>query len=262
MSLRWVRAAMVQTLFCEGRAGCQIQTNERSETFDVIAAGALHGSFKKLAEAERWCEEQDWTVTTNEANRSNGLEVKPATATISTTAQGSKRERQHCHACNTDGEHVLHTEASHFQNDLYQCVTCNDVHERCEIKRRPSTIESNKVALGRAHAAAAVNVRDEPAGNPVVEVLNERVLATSPPRSAQPLHEIEKAPHYNFSKLEVIDVIEAWDLNFNTGNAIKYIARAPHKDHQLKDLKKARWYLEREISRIEALEAPIPGNTE
>ena len=36
--------------------------------------------------------------------------------------------------------------------------------------------------------------------------------------------------HYNVGKHEVIDVIEDWGLGFHLGNALKYIARAGHKD--------------------------------
>ena len=51
------------------------------------------------------------------------------------------------------------------------------------------------------------------------------------------------------SGYEVIDVIEAWNLNFSLGNAIKYIARAGRKNPEKKkeDLKKALWYISREI---------------
>ena len=50
---------------------------------------------------------------------------------------------------------------------------------------------------------------------------------------------------------EAIKVIEAWGLGFNLGNAVKYVAR-PTKGNYLEDLKKARWYLDREISSQEA----------
>ncbi|WP_207654227.1 DUF3310 domain-containing protein [Clostridium sporogenes] len=43
--------------------------------------------------------------------------------------------------------------------------------------------------------------------------------------------------------------MEDWNLNFNLGNAIKYIARAEHKGNKKEDLEKAVWYLEREISK-------------
>lgn len=50
---------------------------------------------------------------------------------------------------------------------------------------------------------------------------------------------------------EAIKVIEAWGLGFCLGNAVKYIARAEHKGATLQDLKKARWYIDREIQRME-----------
>jgi hypothetical protein len=52
---------------------------------------------------------------------------------------------------------------------------------------------------------------------------------------------------------EAIKVIEAWDLGFCLGNTVKYISRAGKKDaaKTVEDLKKARWYLDREIARLE-----------
>ena len=58
--------------------------------------------------------------------------------------------------------------------------------------------------------------------------------------------------HYTFGKYEVIDVINDWKLNFNRGNAIKYIARAGKKnpDREIEDLEKAVFYLQDEIKRL------------
>lgn len=58
--------------------------------------------------------------------------------------------------------------------------------------------------------------------------------------------------HYNMGKYEAIEVIEDWQLGFCLGNTVKYISRAGHKDKSktLEDLKKAMWYLEREISNL------------
>jgi hypothetical protein len=50
---------------------------------------------------------------------------------------------------------------------------------------------------------------------------------------------------------ETIKVIEAWKLNFHLGNAVKYISRAGLKGERIQDLKKALWYLQREIERSE-----------
>lgn len=50
------------------------------------------------------------------------------------------------------------------------------------------------------------------------------------------------------SGVECITITE-W-MTFNLGNAVKYIWRAGDKGALLEDLKKARWYLDREIQRI------------
>jgi len=47
-------------------------------------------------------------------------------------------------------------------------------------------------------------------------------------------------------------VIESWRLGFHLGNVVKYVARSDHKGQRLTDLKKAHWYLQREIERLEA----------
>ena len=46
---------------------------------------------------------------------------------------------------------------------------------------------------------------------------------------------------------EAIKVIDAWDLNFNLGNTVKYIARCGKKDDEIQELEKAAWYLNNEI---------------
>ena len=61
---------------------------------------------------------------------------------------------------------------------------------------------------------------------------------------------INHPSHYN-QGIETIDYIESWGMNFNTGNVIKYVTRAGYKNDQLEDLKKAMWYLDREIQRLE-----------
>lgn len=58
--------------------------------------------------------------------------------------------------------------------------------------------------------------------------------------------------HYTFGSIEVIEVIEDWQLGFHLGNAIKYIARAGKKGDALEDLEKAKWYLEREMKKLRA----------
>lgn len=63
--------------------------------------------------------------------------------------------------------------------------------------------------------------------------------------------QVNHPAHYNAGSIEVIDAIDDWDLGFSLGNAVKYIARADHKGKKLEDLKKAQWYLNHEIERLE-----------
>ena len=59
---------------------------------------------------------------------------------------------------------------------------------------------------------------------------------------------VNSPPHYTAGGIETIDFIEAKDLNYRLGNVIKYVSRAEKKENPLEDLKKAKWYLERELS--------------
>lgn len=62
--------------------------------------------------------------------------------------------------------------------------------------------------------------------------------------------QINHPDYYVKNGIEVIDFIDAHNLNFNCGNVIKYITRAGHKDGEdkLTALNKALWYLQHEIS--------------
>jgi len=55
--------------------------------------------------------------------------------------------------------------------------------------------------------------------------------------------------HYKSGGIETIDFIEAKGLNYRLGNVVKYITRADHKGDRMEDLKKALWYLQREIEK-------------
>ena len=57
--------------------------------------------------------------------------------------------------------------------------------------------------------------------------------------------------HYKVGGIETIDFIEAKRLGYNLGNVVKFVTRAHHKGALLEDLKKAQWYLNREVSKLE-----------
>lgn len=62
---------------------------------------------------------------------------------------------------------------------------------------------------------------------------------------------INHPPYYQHG-IEPIEFIESHNLNFNLGSAVKYIARSPYKGTELLDLKKAKWFIEREINKHES----------
>lgn len=61
---------------------------------------------------------------------------------------------------------------------------------------------------------------------------------------------VEHPNHYQSSKMEVIEVIDAFDLNFNLGNVVKYVLRCGKKDNPVQELEKAKKYLEFEIKKL------------
>ena len=71
---------------------------------------------------------------------------------------------------------------------------------------------------------------------------------------------VNRPSHYAEGReFETIDVIEDWGLGYHLGNAVKYISRAGRKDDILQDLKKAQWYLTREIENLELERAEAEG---
>lgn len=60
-----------------------------------------------------------------------------------------------------------------------------------------------------------------------------------------------KPIHYDNGKdYDVIDFISDYELNFNRGNVIKYIVRAGRKENEIRDLEKAKDYIERELNKL------------
>lgn len=62
--------------------------------------------------------------------------------------------------------------------------------------------------------------------------------------------------HYNKGSIETIEFVDQvcahyfGDEAFSVGNALRYLARAPHKNNKLEDIRKAIWYLQHTVERI------------
>jgi hypothetical protein len=70
-------------------------------------------------------------------------------------------------------------------------------------------------------------------------------------RTAQEHDPVNHPSHYTVGGIETIDFIEAKGLNYNLGNVVKYMTRADHKGNKVEDLKKALWYLNRELQNLQ-----------
>lgn len=84
----------------------------------------------------------------------------------------------------------------------------------------------------------------------IIDLDNGRYFWTDEMFEPAPVETVNHPSHYN-NGIEAIDYIESHNMNFNVGNVIKYVTRAKHKGTELEDLKKASWYLNREIENLE-----------
>jgi hypothetical protein len=81
--------------------------------------------------------------------------------------------------------------------------------------------------------------------------MKSKIEAGLPVINVPDFDNVENPKHYtSYKNIEVIQLAE--QMNFNRGNVVKYVARAGLKnpDSELEDLRKARWYLDREIARV------------
>ena len=77
----------------------------------------------------------------------------------------------------------------------------------------------------------------------------QAILAGGPTEEELNADNVNHPPHYTAGGIETIDFIETKNLNYRLGNVVKYITRADHKGNRLENLKKAQWYLNREIEK-------------
>lgn len=74
-----------------------------------------------------------------------------------------------------------------------------------------------------------------------------------PKKKVPEYDQVDKPIHYTAErKIEPIDAIEDWQLNFHLACSLKYIARMGRKGDAIIDCKKAIWYLQRHLKNLEA----------
>ena len=144
-------------------------------------------------------------------------------------------------------EQALHHAASDFASTKTNCGKC-----RCK-----DSCGCNPGTLGCSFSLEDKWKQDaEIKDNPYAK--DHQRADTAPMDTSEQLADIEHREaidhpgYYKCGGIEAIDAIEAWGLGFNLGNVVKYIARAGRKTKDgLQDLRKAAWYLDREIKRRE-----------
>lgn len=116
------------------------------------------------------------------------------------------------------------------------------------LQEHGETIEDRMIRLrDLAKRIEIVRPNNSPKGMTVAEA--EEIVADVNQAISQ--HDSVNHPtHYTSGGIETIDFIEAKKLGYNLGNVVKYITRSGLKGNQLEDLRKAQWYLSREIATL------------
>lgn len=128
-------------------------------------------------------------------------------------------------------------------------LTPGRLYERPNNPPPPTRLSANEELrrFGEATNRFGINM-----GKNILDRPHRPSRPPEPPRHIdKQCDDINHPSHYTQGDIEVIDYIEDKKLGYRLGNVVKYVSRAGHKDDAIKDLKKARWYLNREIEKRE-----------
>lgn len=94
---------------------------------------------------------------------------------------------------------------------------------------------------------------EEPKTPTLASTMKEKLAdALRPSSQSKEFDSVSRPSHYTEGrKYEPRKVIADWGLNFNLGNAVKYLSRAGRKGDKIEDLRKAIQYIEFEIEDLE-----------
>ena len=124
-------------------------------------------------------------------------------------------------------------------NITYEVQYGTETEERIEWKKQNAKCKEALAKLEESAREMRDNIRK------AIEKQMENLKQTD---------NVNHPSHYCDGKIEVIDFIEDKKLGYHLGNVVKYVSRAGKKcpDKEIEDLKKARWYLNRYIEKLEA----------
>lgn len=148
-----------------------------------------------------------------------------------------------------DGEEVI----SITLNSVYECLINIEFKHRSSSGTLSEFNSTEIIPVSVAEKILHTNSIDE-----VLKIIKENIKEKENKKMPNKTIKLKKLndpvshpSHYTDGKIEVIDYIEDKKLGFHLGNAVKYISRAGKKDPNkyVEDLKKAVWYINREIER-------------
>jgi hypothetical protein len=117
-------------------------------------------------------------------------------------------------------------------------VSVDSVYQATYLAKKKVASNLKPIAFSTSNRSFAQNAR-----------MSKALFSDPPQRGTK--DNVNHPPHYKVGGIETIDFIEAKSLSYNLGNVVKYITRADHKGNKLEDLKKAQWYLNREVQTME-----------
>ena len=110
-------------------------------------------------------------------------------------------------------------------------------------------VSPTNVYVVRSKMKMEATAKAEPAWGTLAMSISSQPTTITLGAVQEPIDMVNNPPHYKSGGIETIDFIEAKELNYRLGNVVKYVTRADHKGDRMEDLKKALWYLQREIEK-------------
>lgn len=110
-------------------------------------------------------------------------------------------------------------------------------------------VSPTHVYVVRSKMKMEATAKAEPAWGTLAMSISSQPTTITLGAVQEPIDMVNDPPHYKSGGIDTIDFIEAKELNYRLGNVIKYITRADRKGSRQEDLKKALWYLQREIEK-------------
>jgi hypothetical protein len=135
------------------------------------------------------------------------------------------------------------------KNEIKEFLMANRRAKLRDVAAKFEVTYAQVYAIDIAHKIRMVK-RKKPAVKTKIDTVVKEPVPAPTEAPAPAVDMVNHPPHYKKGGIETIDFIDAKELNYNLGNVVKYVSRSGLKGTRIEDLKKAMWYLEREINTL------------